>query len=202
MSRTSANSLPIFAVVLAAGQSRRYGSAKLLAELDGEALVARATRLAASVCADNSLLVVGHRADEIRRAAVAHRGAVVENRQYAAGIGSSISLAVRTLADRAAAILLMLADQPLITETHLRALLAAWSGADHEIIASAYAGVQGPPVLLPAGTFAELQLLSADHGAQALLRSPRFTTRCIACEAAATDIDTPDDLGALLQSAD
>ena len=160
------------------------------------------TRLAASICAENSLLVVGHRADEITRAAVAHRGTVIENKHYASGIGTSISLAVRTLADRAAAVLLLLADQPLVCERHLRDIVTAWSGDDREIITSAYAGVQGPPVLLPAGTFADLQALDADHGAQALLNSSRFTTRRIEFEPAAIDIDTPADLRSLLQSAD
>ncbi len=49
--------------------------------------------------------------------------------------------------------LLVFADQPLVTSTHLQALMDSWSGSELEIVATAYKGTQGPPVLFPRATF-------------------------------------------------
>ncbi|MDH4003964.1 MAG: NTP transferase domain-containing protein, partial [Gammaproteobacteria bacterium] len=85
-------------------------------------------------------------------------------------------------------------DQPLITAHHLQALIDTWSGADDEIMATAFAGTTGPPVLFPRGAFEALGELSGDEGAKSVLRDPRFDVRTVPFEDAAVDIDTPTDL--------
>jgi len=90
--------------------------------------------------------------------------------------------------------LILLADQPMISATHLHALIAAWSGDEQEIVATSYAGVNGVPALFASGCFSSLAALRGDQGARTLLSDARFTVRTIACEEAAIDIDTVDDL--------
>ncbi len=86
------------------------------------------------------------------------------------------------------------ADQPLITTEHLRALEAAWSGADVEIVATAFADTLGPPVLFPSGCFDDLIGLRGDAGAKRLLEDARYSVKQVAFAGAAIDIDTPEDL--------
>ena len=191
----------IFAVVLAAGQSQRFGATKQLQIFDGEALVRRAAALARSVCSENSLLVVGHDWREVIAAADGQCRFIAINEKHADGIGSSISCAARSLKHAADALLILLADQPLINADHLNALLSAWSGDDDEIVASAYAGVQGSPVLMPSGAFSKLAELRGDSGARKLMDDPDFRVSTVWFDPAAIDIDTREDFSRLTQAA-
>lgn len=188
----------IFTAVLAAGQSRRFGASKLLEKIDDVSLVHRAASLARSTSGNYSVLVTGHEATKMMQAANDQCRFVLVNDRYDEGIGTSIAAAARSVAHTADALLLLLADQPLINREHLDALLAAWSGNSHDIVATAFAGVQGPPVLFPRGSFAALCELEGDSGARALLRDPAYNVSTVWFDAAAIDIDTPGDLSRLL----
>jgi molybdenum cofactor cytidylyltransferase len=188
---------PVFAVVLAAGRGQRFGGAKQLAEIDGAPMVRRSCELARAVCGDNTLLVTGHENAAVSRAAGDGVGFVVVNDRHDDGIGSSIAAAARAIAHTAGGILLLLADQPLITVAHLQDLIACWNRADNEIVATSFDGTHGPPVLFPPGAFRELSMLSGDRGARSLLRDARFEVKTVACANAAVDIDTQDQLESL-----
>lgn len=187
----------IFAAVLAAGSSTRFGATKQAAELDGVALIVRATATAAEVCGDRVVTVLGHDWQSLLRLLQPYSGFMVINEDYAQGLGTSIVSAARSCRPHAEALLLLLADQPLVTTEHIQALIDTWSGADDEIVASSYAGTEGPPVLFAADALQELMALTGDRGAHALFQDDRFTLKTVHFEAAATDIDTPSDLAAL-----
>jgi CTP:molybdopterin cytidylyltransferase MocA len=187
----------VFAAVLAAGESRRFGRSKQLEEFEGEPVVRRAAGLARDICGDCSVLIVGHESAAVIEAADDTAQYLVVNDRYADGIGGSIALAAKAVSHVADAVLLVFADQPLITAQHLRALVDTWSGADDQIVATAFSGTVGPPVLFPRGAFEALGGLSGDRGAKSVLEDPRFDVKTIPFEDAAVDIDTPADLDKL-----
>jgi len=191
------NNHPVFAVILAAGGSSRFGGVKLLETIDGVSLVARAAQLARSVCGDNVILVTGHDSAAVAGSAGDSARFLIVNDHYAEGMSGSIVAAANALAHTTGSILLILADQPLITAQHLRALLESWSGNETEIVATSFADTAGPPVLFPRGAFPALTQLTGDHGARGVLQDPRFTVRTIQFEDALVDIDTPRDLANL-----
>jgi CTP:molybdopterin cytidylyltransferase MocA len=184
----------VFAAVLAAGGSQRFGRSKMLESIHGETLVRRATSLAREVCGNCSILVAGHEATAVTAAAGNAPHFVIVNDRYEQGIGGSIALAARAVSHVADALLLLLADQPLVTAHHLQALVSAWDGTDGAIMATAFSATMGPPVLFPHGTFDALGELTGDQGAKSLLQNSRFDVRTIPFEDAAVDIDTPADL--------
>jgi molybdenum cofactor cytidylyltransferase len=188
--------MTIAIVVLAAGSASRFGRPKLLEELDGRPLVQHALASARSAALGPVYLVTGHDDAAVRHAASGLADRVVFNPSYADGMGTSIACGVTACREVADAILLMLADQPHIGETHLRQLADTWSGASNEIVASAFADVLGPPVLFGNAAFEELAALEGDRGAKSLLRDERFTVRSVRCDAAGLDIDTEADLDA------
>ena len=166
----------------------------MLESIHGETLVRRATSLAREVCGNCSILVAGHEATAVTAAAGNAPHFVIVNDRYEQGIGGSIALAARAVSHVADALLLLLADQPLVTAHHLQALVSAWDGTDGEIVATAFAETMGPPVLFPRGAFDALGELTGDQGAKSLLQNSRFDVRTIPFEDAAVDIDTPADL--------
>ena len=187
----------VYTIILAAGSASRFGGDKQTAVFNGATLVERACSVASEVSASNTVLVAGHNWQAVRDACRPMSGGFVINEDYASGMGSSLALAVRGIRHCAAAVLVMLVDQPLVTATHLRALISAWSGEDNEIVASRYGDTTGVPALFGAGCFDSLATLSGDTGARTLLQDGLFDVKSVRFEDAAADVDTPDDLSRL-----
>lgn len=184
----------IFAIVLAAGESRRFGSMKQLALVDGQALVARAMRAAEQACGQRTLLVAGNEWQQVASAAAPLTGFLIINEAFGQGLSASIRQAIRSINELAGAALLMLADQPLVDHAHLANLVSRWRASPSSIIASAYAGTNGPPVIFPRRFFPQLVALKGDNGAKSVLASNRDSVLTVQFEPAAVDIDTPEDL--------
>lgn len=87
-------------------------------------------------------------------------------------------------------VLLLVADQPLVTAEHLRLLLSA--PAPDGIVAAAYNGRLGVPAIFSRQHFTALAAAEGDQGARTLLRTLPATPFDL--PEAAVDIDTPDDL--------
>ena len=160
-------------------------------------MVRLSASLARAVCGNNSLLVAGFDQHDIVAAVDGACQFIAINEDFADGIGSSIACASKSLAQSADAMLFLLADQPLISAEHLDMLLKAWSGDDDEIVATTYAGIQGPPVLFPRSTFPLLAELGGDSGARKILQDPDFRVIAVKFDQAAVDIDRPEDLNQL-----
>ena len=184
----------VFAVVLAAGAASRFGSSKQLAEINGVALVRHTLDSAVAACGANTALVVGYDWQAVSAVCTTSPGFLIVNDNYSAGLGTSVAQAVRSIRHAADAIIVMLADQVLVTAEHVQAITAAWCGADNEIVATAFGETIGPPTLFPRACFDELAALQGDAGGRHLLFDDRFTVRKIVFEPAAVDIDTPEDL--------
>ena len=119
----------VFAAVLAAGLSSRFGATKQVAELGGVPLVVRAVDTAATVCDGRVITVIGHDWLSVLASVQSRSGFVVQNEDYEHGLGTSIAAAARACRGRADALLVLLADQPLVTAHHLQSLINTWSGA-------------------------------------------------------------------------
>lgn len=185
----------VFAIVLAAGTSSRFGSSKQLTEFDGDTFAARAVRLAESVCGELTVLVVGCEWQKVLAACTPLRGFFVRNDNYESGMAGSIGCAVKSVARGADAVLLLLADQPLISAEHLMNLIG--DRRPDEVIVSEFAGVRGPPIIFPAQCFDKLMNLQGDRGARSILGDTELSVRGVRFDAAAIDIDTPEDFARL-----
>ena len=189
------------AVILAAGASRRYGSPKQLASYRGETLVSRSIRLAHEAGAETVCVVLGYRSGSIKRALEKARTApgrtsTVRNARWRDGMGRSLACGVRALDRRARAVLVCLADQPLLEAGDLAALVRVWRASPRSIVASRYAGKRGVPAIFPRSHFAALKSLYGDRGAQVLLASSNDVLS-VPMPLAAVDIDDPRDLSNL-----
>lgn len=193
MSETAAGGVAV--ALLAAGRSERFGADdKLAAPFRGDMLGLHAARALAGLPLARRWVIVrdtGHPCAPGWRAA----GFVaVENAEADEGMGASLRLAAR-LADEAgaAALLVALADMPLVPPAHYAALIAA-VGAPGGIAASRDGAVRAPPAIFARDHFTALAGLRGDRGAKALLGSAAWVD---SPPGALADIDDPATLARL-----
>lgn len=182
-------------MLLAAGESARYGGIKQLADFNGEAMVHRTARIALASGA-MVLVVAGANADVVTAALSDLPLAVVHHSAWREGMGSSLAAGIGQVQAQfpfASGALLCLADQPLCDSAWLAHLLAAHRRSPDAILATETNGVSGPPVLFPRDLFNELALWSGSNGAKALLQ--REASRVLRFpHSSGIDVDTPEDL--------
>jgi molybdenum cofactor cytidylyltransferase len=187
----------ISAIVLAAGEGRRFGGTKQLERLRGKPLVQHAIDAAAAGGVEEIVVVVGHDAARVRDAAELPAGArVVVNDRFAEGQSTSLAAGVRALDPSSDAAIVLLADQPGIEARHVRTLIEAFDDAAREPEILRIRFRDGPgPTLLARSVWNEVTWLTGDRGARALFDAQPGRVRWVTIEEdAPRDVDRPDDL--------
>ena len=184
-------------VLLAAGGSGRMGTPKQLLQFNGKPLVRHCTEVALAAF-QPVIAVVGASAAEVEAALVGLPVQVVHNVRWEHGVGTSIQAGVRRATELdLEGVVLLPADQPLVTAEHLRGLRDKQRTSGKPIVASRYAGTVGVPVLFSRQYFPHLLRLEAAKGCKGVIMSNRQHTLLVDCQAAEFDIDTPDDYASL-----
>ncbi len=172
-------------VLLAGGQSARFGGPKLLAPLGGKSLALHAAEMLAALPFAARHAVTGPQVPDL--SALGYDCVPLSP----AGAPQARSLALGVAAAQAAgasAVLVALADMPLVPRAHILALVSQFNG---DCIATAAEGVTMPPTIFGAAHFAGLTALEGDRGGAVRLKGaptvaldPRL----------ALDVDRPEDL--------
>jgi molybdenum cofactor cytidylyltransferase len=161
------------AVVLAAGQSQRFGvDKKLLARLaDGPVISHSVAALTGSSFRD-ILVVTGEDHDGIAEALRKYQVRLVRCDPDRRGIGYSIAAGVAALSRQTIGVAILLGDMPLIRTATLNALADAFIEANGRriVYAADREGTQRNPVIWPRHCFEDLRSLTQDRGAKALIR--------------------------------
>lgn len=185
----------IGAVVLAAGEGRRFGGAKVAAELDGRPLLEYVLQSTMAVLAIQRIVVVlGAHADEVTTAVDLSGVATVMSDRWQEGISASLRAGVKELAE-AEAIIVMLGDQPFIKPEVIEAI----AGKVHAPVPAAratYRGQPGHPVLIKRELYPAVARLRGDRGARGLLAAEGCEQVECGHLCSPIDIDTPSDLHA------
>lgn len=186
------------AVLLAAGASRRFGSAKLLAPVGGEPLVRRTARALAAAGADPLVAVLGARAPDVERALAGTPARVVLNGAWERGMLSSVR---RGLAEVAACPLVAVtpADLPGLAAATVRRLATfAATLASNEVLVPSFGRRRGHPLFLPARLAARVAAWSDERRLSDLLDEPdvRVVHAGGVDDGLLRDADTPEDLAA------
>ena len=186
----------IAAVVLAAGQSTRMGSNKLLAELGGKPLLAQTVAQIKASGVDEVVVVTGHQKAEIESALVDAGVRVVHNPAFADGLSSSIRAGIQAVQNFDAAFI-CLGDMPLIRADDMKRMMAAFNVEEgRTLIAPALGRQLGNPVLWGQKHFTSLLALEGDRGARGLLETRReaIVEIPVEHECIFLDADTPEAL--------
>lgn len=198
----SSESSHIHVVVLAAGSSSRFGSAKQLVRVNGRPLMLTAASRAVELAGHSVTVVLGANATELAPLLRHSPASVAINRHWAEGIASSIREGLTHTPATADGLLIMLADQAAVTTEDLRRLAGVWRRNPTAIATAQYAGAVGVPAIFPRWCFRELNELRGDRGAQQLLQRHVDRLVRLPMPSAEFDIDRPEDLLALEENAE
>jgi molybdenum cofactor cytidylyltransferase len=186
-------------LVLAAGGSRRFGSPKQLARLDGVPLLQHAVDAMLAVPAiDPMRVVLGAHAEEIAGAIDVGDAEAVVCADWQEGMAASLRCGVAAL-DGVDWVVVTLGDQPRITPQVIAAVAdrAASARAGTAAVRALYGGVPAHPVALGRPLLERVADLRGDVGARALVDDAVVHTIEVGHLASPADVDTPEELEGL-----
>ena len=190
--------MTVVGLVLAAGAGRRFGGPKALVELAGERLVDRAVRVLAEGGLKSRYVVQG--AADLTGLPGAE---VVDNPDWAEGMGSSLRVGLAAMPAAVAAVLVVPVDQPGLTPAAVRRVVdAAGEDLRSALVVGTYAGRAGHPVLLGRDHWVDVAAAAVgDVGARPVLAALADLVVRVECADIGDghDIDVPADLEALRQ---
>lgn len=140
----------VVALVLAAGAGLRMGRRpKCLLEIDGQALICRQVRTVMQADVASVGVVLGHHADRIAPVLDDLPVQLIFHTVPDPGQVASLHLGLRAVLGTADAVMVLLADQPLISEQDIRDLLAAYAArpAGTAFVRPVVDGLPGNPVV-------------------------------------------------------
>jgi molybdenum cofactor cytidylyltransferase len=184
----------VSAVVLAAGMSTRMGRNKLLLTFRDKPLVVHAVDTLLASTVSEIIVVLGHESEKVcdqledyagQVANGAQRGRVrlVKNPDYRDGLSTSVRTGVEAVSPGAVAIMIYLADQPLLEPADVDRIIAAFAVAKAEnkmIVVPFFEGERGNPVILDASLRDSILGIVGDVGCKGVIK--RYPEKVYAIE--------------------
>lgn len=185
----------IGAIVLAAGQSRRMGTQKLLLPWAGQPLVAHVVDQVLASPARPVVVVVGPGGAAIAGALAGRPVTLLCNPDPASEMLPSVRCGLQALGPACLGTLVVLGDQPGVTADLVGRLIAAFRDRPASIVVPRCGDRRGHPLLLPRRFFAAVLQRYEGMGLRGLLREyPHEVVEVpIGLAEALCDLDTPDD---------
>ncbi|MDR2155081.1 MAG: NTP transferase domain-containing protein [Burkholderiaceae bacterium] len=214
MNTSGHKTTPVAAVVLAAGAGKRMGGRpKALLQRDGQPLLARQIDLLTQAGAQAVVVALGHHAEAYVPVLQAARARLLESKGKGVslrwvrnpdpdgGTASSLRCGLAALPADAAAVLVALADQPLLQADDVRAVLHMWNTRepDVDLVLPGYHGKPGHPVVFGPALRQAIEQQTVPGGVRAwrLAHPERVRTLAATHPRYTLDIDSNADLAAL-----
>jgi len=147
-------------------------------------------------------VVLGANKDEIIKKITSYPIEVVHNKEWHKGLGNSIAFGINHILStyKAEAVLIVLADQPLINSSYLKGMISLFEANKHQIIATKYPnGKLGVPALFDKSYLYELCNIDGDKGAKSILEKYSDSVTTIQLDTNVFDVDTEEDYKRLKQ---
>lgn len=185
---------PVAGIMLAAGGSTRFGQPKQLLDWKGQPFVRAVANTALEAGLSPVIVITGANAEQIEEAVKGLNVTVIRNEEWQSGQGSSIKAGVRSLPPTppSGAAIFLLADQPQVTSSVLRALVEKHEEGLYPIVAPLVMDQRANPVLFDQVTFSDLLRLEGDVGGRAIFHKQRVEYLPWHDDRLLLDVDTPE----------
>ena len=179
---------PLGCAVLAAGRARRFGANKLLADLGGEAVLARTLAAIPRECFDRIAVVTS---DPAVAALCRERGFAA--REYPGGPHSESIREALSAMEGTDGCMFVNGDQPLLCPDSLRRMAAAFAEAPERVYRLAFGNSAASPVIFPSSAYPALEALVGESGGMAVIRGGAWEVRTVEAERESELWDVDDE---------
>ena len=190
----------IWAVILAAGESRRMGTQKLLLPYGETTVVEAIVRTALDSSVDGTIVVLGADKEKVRKTLQSYPVSFAVNKDFRHGMLSSIQAGFESLPGEAGAAVLMLGDQPAVPFDIVDGLVSKYRENGRGIVIPVYKERRGHPILIEAGYRSEILGLDPEVGLRQLIQShPEDLLEVeVSSPAVLKDMDNSEDYAAII----
>ena len=188
-------------IVLAAGESSRFGEPKQLLSWHGEPFIRHVARKALTAGLSPVIVVTGAHSSQVKRAVEDLEVVVVQNHSWKEGQSTSIKTGLEALPHEVGAAIFLLADQPQIPIELLFKLVETHAGEHSPVIVPQVDGQRANPVLFDRVIFPDLHRLQGDTGGRQLFSKYPITWIPWHDYTALMDVDSPEDYQQFLELA-
>lgn len=154
----------IWAVILAAGESRRMGQPKLLLPFGKKTIIETVVDEVVSSKVNNTLVVLGSEREKVEKKIKDFPVQVAFNPDFQSGMLSSVLCGLKALPDETRAVVVVLGDQPSVSKQTIDRIIDEYQKTDKGIVLPVYKKERGHPVLIDMKYRKEVEALSPDVG--------------------------------------
>jgi molybdenum cofactor cytidylyltransferase len=185
----------IWAIILAAGESKRMGQAKLLLPFGKTSIIETVVESVISSKVDKTLVVLGSRRRQIKEKIGRFPVETTSNPRYKSGMLSSVRRGLEALPQSSEAAVVVLADLPGVPASVIDSLIRAFRSEKKGIIVPVFRKKRGHPLLIDLKYREEIERLSLGIGLrELLLRHPEDIVEVgVSTPAILRDIDNAED---------
>ena len=196
----------INAILLAAGRSQRMGKQnKLLISINGTPMLRRVTETILSSDIKSLTVVTGFQEPLISEVLIDLPVNFIHNQNFEHGLSTSLSAGLRALPKVTSAVIVCLADMPMVRTEHIDKLISSFNPTlGREICIPTTKGKWGNPLLIGKRFFNEILTNQGDAGAKDLIKKySRYVAEVdIKDDGVLFDIDTPSEMNFFLEIQD
>jgi len=158
----------IWAIILAAGESKRMGSPKMLLPFMGITIIENVIANVSGSKVDNIMVVLGADRDSIVKLIRTKAVNYCYNENYKDGMLSSVVCGFRNIPIDHSAVLVFQGDQPLITPKAINSVIEVYLSSGKGIVIPVYKCKRGHPILIDRKYRDEIQKLNPAEGLRSL----------------------------------
>ena len=187
-------------IILAAGSSVRFGHPKQLIKLRDKYLVEWVAEAALNSQLQTVVLVLGHAHQKIISALGSigqhPKLEVVVNPRYREGQSTSLTIGLSRVRQDFAAVMYLLADQPMLNSDTIDYLLDQFHDSERDICVPVFEGQKGNPAIFSRSVYDEIMMIEGDIGAREIIEknAERVLYVAIKDPLCFFDVDSPEDL--------
>ncbi len=158
----------LWGIVLAAGESKRMKTQKLLLPFNGKTMIETVIENISGSLVNKIIVVLGSDHEEILKALSHLPVKSCYNENYKQGMLSSVKCGVRALPEDYEAVLIFPGDQPLIPSKVVNLIIEAYRRSDKGILIPTYKNKRGHPILIERKYRNKIEQLDEKEGLRAL----------------------------------
>ncbi|KJE49970.1 MULTISPECIES: NTP transferase domain-containing protein [Acidiplasma] len=180
-------------IILASGESRRFGENKLFYKINGKMLIEYTIENARNSLLYEKIIVFN---PAVNYSVLNLNGfKIAINYDYKNGMSTSIAAGLRKVENNIDGVMILLGDSPLIDQNIINRMINIYSQNDAGIVSAYNSGIPVNPAIFSSKYFNDLLNLKGDVGGRFILRNhPEDIIRVEIDNNALLDVDTKEDL--------